>query len=89
MEEILKKRIGYKMSVIANPMNGDEFFNILYSLDWESEHFVTVEKLRYLTCTKLGPERYVKFLNAFRVLQIYKQEQKRIKNTNVSAKHLC
>ena len=57
VEETLKKRHGYKMACIANPANGDYFFDLLFSLDWDSDHNVTVDKLKVLTSTKLSPDR--------------------------------
>lgn len=57
-EDVLKKRIGYKLATIANPANGEDFFSDLYTLDWEKgDHICTVEKLKVLAAAKLPPAR--------------------------------
>lgn len=42
-EERLKDR-GYKYLSIANPENGEEFFQVLYGLNWEEQGMVKITR---------------------------------------------
>ena len=57
VEDHLKAKKGSKMVRIANPSLGNDWFNKLYALDWDSDHNVTMDKLLVLTQTKVQPER--------------------------------
>ena len=49
----------YKMLVIANPTNREEFHRLLYSYDWSRKSGVlSKEKLYILSYSKLSPTRY-------------------------------
>lgn len=58
VEEVLKKRHGYKVSIIANPENGKEFFEKLFKVEWSSDHQLSIEKLKVLASSKISCERY-------------------------------
>ncbi|MCO5612684.1 hypothetical protein L7F22_066953 [Adiantum nelumboides] len=57
-EERLKDR-GYKYLSIANPLNGDEFFKLLYGIKWDDPGMlkITRDKLYCLRNSKITPER--------------------------------
>ena len=57
-KEQLKDR-GYKYLSIANPLNGDEFFKLLFGIKWDDPGMlkITRDKLYCLTSSKITPER--------------------------------
>ena len=57
-EDRLKDR-GYKYLSIANTLNGDEFFKLLFGIKWDDPSMlkITRDKLYCLTSSKITPER--------------------------------
>ncbi|MCO5611053.1 hypothetical protein L7F22_065303 [Adiantum nelumboides] len=57
-ERWLKDR-GYKYLLIANPLNGDEFFKLLFGIKWDDPGMlkITRDKLYCLTSSKITHER--------------------------------
>ena len=51
---------GYKYLSIANPIHGEDFFNIIFNRDWEDKSIVgiTRDKLYSLCTAKISVERY-------------------------------
>ena len=58
-EERLKDR-GYKYLSIADPLNGDEFFKVLFGIKWDDAGMLKIrrDKLYCLTSSKIPPDRY-------------------------------
>ena len=63
-EEARLKDRGYKYLAIANPANGEEFFEVLYKLNWEESGMVKItrDKLYCLASSKIPKERYIDVL---------------------------
>lgn len=59
VEQTFRDR-AYKMLVIANPENGEGFFQLLYNYDWSKKGLValTKEKLYTLAISRLSQGRY-------------------------------
>ena len=64
-EEDRLKDCGYKYLVITDPANGEEFFEVLYSLNWEESSMVKItrDKLYCLASSKIPKERYIVAFN--------------------------
>ena len=64
-EEAHLKDRGYKYLAIANPANGEEFFEVLYKLNWEESGMVKItrDKLYCLASSKIPKERYIDVLD--------------------------
>lgn len=58
-EQEKMKDKGWKYLAIANPANGEEFFSLLYDLNWDDKSMMSVtrDKLYCLCTSKISAER--------------------------------